>query len=347
MTATWDCQEARIALGVYVLGAIDPDERAAVDEHLDTCPRCRDELAEFMELPALLALVPSEEAIALADGPLPGDPLLLPPMTFLGRRRDTMSSDTVSGGLEAAPPLEATAPYPTLPPPAVPPAMPPTPVPPTPVQSSTAAPSTRFLAASAPDAAIARVPGPAQVAGSSAGPSAPGGPAADGEAYPPPPANVVDLAAVRRKRRGLASIAAVAAAAVVIGAASFGGAKLAASPAPAPAQQALGQDLHPAGAPNGAWLTAIGSNGQEAATVTYQSMRWGTQLAAKVSGLPVDTPCQMWVVEGDGARQLAGSWVTDSDEGNVWYPSSAGVTATDIKSFIITVQGGQPITVTI
>jgi len=53
------------------------------------------------------------------------------------------------------------------------------------------------------------------------------------------------------------------------------------------------------------------------------------------------------VVEGDGARQLAGSWVTDSDEGSVWYSSSAGVTATDIKSFIIAVRGGQPITVTI
>ena len=336
MTATWDCEEARIALGVYVLGAIDPDERAAVDEHLDTCPRCRAELAEFMELPGLLALVPSEEAIALADGPLPGDPLLLPPVTFLARRRDP-----VSGGLEASPPLEATAPYPTLPPPAVPPAAPPA-VPPATAASSTAVPPT----SSAPDAVIARFPVPDQMAGRAAGPSAPAGSASGGGAAPPPPANVVDLAA-RRKRRGLASIAAVAAAAVVIGAASFGGAKLAASPVPAPAPQALGQDLHPAGAPNGAWLTASGSNGQAAATVAYQSMRWGTQLAAKVSGLPVDTPCQMWVVEGDGARQLAGSWVTDSDEGNIWYPSSAGATATDIKSFIITVQGGQPITVTI
>jgi hypothetical protein len=342
MTATWDCQEARIALGVYVLGAIDPDERAAVDEHLDTCPRCRAELAEFMELPGLLALVPSEEAIALADGPLPGDPLLLPSVTFLARRRDT-----VSGGLGATPPLEATAPYPTLPPPAVPPAVPPATVPPTTVPPATVPSSTALPpTSSAPDAVIARFPVPAQLAGRAAGPSAPARSATDGGAPPPPPANVVDLAA-RRKRRGLASIAAVAAAAVVIGAASFGGAKLAASPAPAPAQQALGQDLHPAGPPNGAWLTATGSNGQAAATVAYQSMGWGTQLAAKVSGLPVDTPCQMWVVEGDGTRQLAGSWVTDSDEGNVWYPSSAGATATDIKSFIITVRGGQPITVTI
>jgi anti-sigma factor RsiW len=310
MTATWDCQEARIALGVYVLGAIDPDERAAVDEHLDTCQECRAELAEFMELPGLLALVPAEEAIALADGPLPGDPPLLPPVTFLARPRDPV-------------PLEATAPYPTLPPPAVPPAT------------------------GAPDAALAQFPVPSQLAGGTAEPSVPAGTRAADEA-PESPANVVDLAAARRRRRGLASVAAVAAAAVVIGAASFGGAKLAASPAPAaPAQQALGQDLHPAGPPNGAWLTATGSNGQAAATVAYQSMGWGTQLATKVSGLPVNTPCQMWVVERDGTRLLAGSWVTDADEGNVWYPTAAGASVTGIKSFVITVHGRQPINVTI
>jgi hypothetical protein len=110
------------------------------------------------------------------------------------------------------------------------------------------------------------------------------------------------------------------------------------------AQGLLG--LHPAGPPNGVWKTVSGSNGQAAATVAYQSMRWGTQLETKVSGLPVDTPCQMWVVDRDGTRHLAGSWVTDTDEGTVWYPSSAGASATDIKSFVITVQGGQPITVT-
>ena len=56
MTDTWDCQEARIALGVYVLGAIDPAERALVDAHLATCEACQAELAEFADLPALLAL---------------------------------------------------------------------------------------------------------------------------------------------------------------------------------------------------------------------------------------------------------------------------------------------------
>ena len=68
-----DCPEARISLGVYVLGAIDPAERALVDAHLATCRDCRDELAGLAGLPALLARVSTEEAIALAatDDPFP------------------------------------------------------------------------------------------------------------------------------------------------------------------------------------------------------------------------------------------------------------------------------------
>jgi anti-sigma factor RsiW len=71
---TMDHSEARISLGVYVLGAIDPAERALVEAHLATCRQCRDELAGLAGLPALLARVSTEEAIALAavdDGPFP------------------------------------------------------------------------------------------------------------------------------------------------------------------------------------------------------------------------------------------------------------------------------------
>ncbi|MEV4252687.1 zf-HC2 domain-containing protein, partial [Spirillospora sp. NPDC049652] len=52
-----DCGEVRTALGVYVLGAIDPPERARVDGHLTSCPACRDELAALAGLPALLGRV--------------------------------------------------------------------------------------------------------------------------------------------------------------------------------------------------------------------------------------------------------------------------------------------------
>jgi hypothetical protein len=61
MTPMWDCTEARLSLGVYVLGAIDPAERAMVDAHLQTCRECRDELAGLAGLPALLARVNPDE----------------------------------------------------------------------------------------------------------------------------------------------------------------------------------------------------------------------------------------------------------------------------------------------
>jgi hypothetical protein len=41
-------------LAGYVLGALDPQEAAAFEAHLATCPECRRELAELEGLPALL-----------------------------------------------------------------------------------------------------------------------------------------------------------------------------------------------------------------------------------------------------------------------------------------------------
>ena len=84
MTDAIECPQARVSLGVYVLGAIDPADRAMVDGHLSTCRDCRDELAGLAGLPALLARVTAEEALALAatDGPppaLPGAGRLAPP----------------------------------------------------------------------------------------------------------------------------------------------------------------------------------------------------------------------------------------------------------------------------
>ncbi len=60
------CREIRQALGVYVLGAIDPAERALVDEHLSSCQECREELASLAGLPAMLRKVPIVEAERLA-----------------------------------------------------------------------------------------------------------------------------------------------------------------------------------------------------------------------------------------------------------------------------------------
>ena len=69
MSGAASCREIRQSLGVYVLGAIDPAERAQVDEHLATCADCREELASLAGLPALLRKVPTAEAerLAVAD----------------------------------------------------------------------------------------------------------------------------------------------------------------------------------------------------------------------------------------------------------------------------------------
>src|SRR5580704_2509017 len=67
MNGSADCRDIRHALGVYVLGAIDPAERSVVDAHLSTCPECREELAGLAGLPALLRRIPVGEAQQLAD----------------------------------------------------------------------------------------------------------------------------------------------------------------------------------------------------------------------------------------------------------------------------------------
>jgi hypothetical protein len=62
------CRTYRELVGVYVVGAIEPGERALVDAHLSQCYECRDELAGLARLTALMHRVPVAEAerIALA-----------------------------------------------------------------------------------------------------------------------------------------------------------------------------------------------------------------------------------------------------------------------------------------
>jgi Putative zinc-finger len=68
MTGLTDCRHIRHALGVYVVGAIDPAERSVVDAHLSHCLDCREELAGLAGLPALLGRVPLADAESLALG---------------------------------------------------------------------------------------------------------------------------------------------------------------------------------------------------------------------------------------------------------------------------------------
>ena len=55
------CPEANAGLGAYVLGALEPDERSAIEDHLRGCATCSAELAGLQGLPALLARVRPED----------------------------------------------------------------------------------------------------------------------------------------------------------------------------------------------------------------------------------------------------------------------------------------------
>jgi hypothetical protein len=69
------CRAFRELLGVYVVGAIEPGERAAVDAHLSQCYECREELAGLAPLPALLHRVdPADAERILLARPPQADP---------------------------------------------------------------------------------------------------------------------------------------------------------------------------------------------------------------------------------------------------------------------------------
>jgi putative zinc finger protein len=67
-----------VALGAYVLGALEREERAGLEAHLETCDICREELDRLAPLPGLLSRLTVEEAEVLEttalgpEGPDPG-----------------------------------------------------------------------------------------------------------------------------------------------------------------------------------------------------------------------------------------------------------------------------------
>jgi predicted anti-sigma-YlaC factor YlaD len=260
MTQTMDCGNARICLGVYVLGSIDPADRALVDSHLGTCRDCRDELAGLAGIPALLARVDLEEAIALAEDAVPGT-----------EPKDGPEQED-GGTPEAGERPAGTQP-------------------------------------------------PRELLGT-----------------------VLDLAAARRRRQRWRTGLLSAAAAVIIAAGAFGGAEVAAQHK-APGLSAGSPDALDYGVPQSGWSTLHGSAGGMYGTVTYRGMGWGTQVGAKVVGVPVGTYCTLVAVGKNGTRTTIGGWTTDNVEGTIWYPASSGLPESQVREFQITVTGRQAITI--
>ncbi len=120
------CARARLELGVYLLGAMEPAQRAQVGSHLAACPWCREELAGLAWLPALLGKVPAGEAMRLAPdggGGAPGPPLeVLAGRVARTRRRRRLGAAAVVvlvAGIAAVVAPQALHPAAALPPAAV------------------------------------------------------------------------------------------------------------------------------------------------------------------------------------------------------------------------------------
>jgi hypothetical protein len=62
----------------YVMGALDPHDRRAYEEHLGSCPRCSAAVSELAGMPGLLAQVPVQQMLAPRSTPEPVPDTLLP-----------------------------------------------------------------------------------------------------------------------------------------------------------------------------------------------------------------------------------------------------------------------------
>jgi hypothetical protein len=63
------CNEVTLSLGVYLVGALEPAERSAVEAHLATCADCQRELDELAALPSMLDLLRIEDVESIGIGP--------------------------------------------------------------------------------------------------------------------------------------------------------------------------------------------------------------------------------------------------------------------------------------
>ncbi len=92
------CTQIRPELGVYLLGAIEPDRRSVVESHLPACDSCRAELSALAGLPSLLRRVPADTVRKLAaDDPAqvmsePPPNALLARMGAIRRRRNLLAA---------------------------------------------------------------------------------------------------------------------------------------------------------------------------------------------------------------------------------------------------------------
>lgn len=254
------CEEVRISLGVYVLGALDAEEAAEVEAHLETCAECRAELAALSGLPPLLALVSAKDVERAAAPPRAVLDRLVAASAKRGRRSRVLLALAASVVVAA---VGGTA------------------------WLSAAQTSSQDTAAGS---AVAAPQYESRLEGA-AGSAAAGGAASD-------------AAAAQAPRTGNDEIPRIFDAP--------------ASPVPTaerpPGTVAKKAEQPPAEATVTTSPEARGSNGDMRLTVRLVPQERGTQVVARVAGVPAGTVCTLRVIGKDGTVSVLGPWAVGSGE---------------------------------
>ncbi|WP_259406958.1 anti-sigma factor family protein [Microbispora sp. H10885] len=254
------CEEVRISLGVYVLGALDAEETAEVEAHLETCAECRAELAALSGLPPLLALVSAEDVERAAAPPRAVLDRLVAASAKRGRRSRVLLALAASVVVAA---VGGTA------------------------WLSAAQTSSQDTAAGS---AVAAPQYESRLEGA-AGSAAAGGAASDAAS---------DAAAAQAPRTGNDEIPRIFDAS--------------ASPVPSSGTVAKKAEQPPAEATVTTSPEARGSNGDMRLTVRLVPQERGTQVVARVAGVPAGTVCALRVVGKDGTVSVLGTWTVERGE---------------------------------
>ncbi|GAB3884550.1 anti-sigma factor family protein [Microbispora bryophytorum] len=295
------CEEVRISLGAYVLGALDAEETAEVEAHLDTCAACRAELAELSGLPPLLARVSAEDIERAAA----------PPRSVL----DSVFADVLANALADAPADAADAPTVAADAPTV-------------AASARRGRRSRVLLALAASVVVAAVGGTAWVsaaqrgsegtaAGSIAAAPDQASRAAKGQAAPDQTAQ--DQTAQDQTAHDLAGRADKSAEAFGEPFAAQESPVASSAPSAAASDGVMARKADPSRAEATATAPATpsearGSSGDARIVVRLVPHDGGTQVVARVAGVPAGTVGTWRAVAKDGTVSTLGSWTVGRGE---------------------------------
>ncbi|MFG1824718.1 anti-sigma factor family protein [Microbispora bryophytorum] len=295
------CEEVRISLGAYVLGALDAEETAEVEAHLDTCAACRAELAELSGLPPLLARVSAEDIERAAA----------PPRSVL----DGVFADVLANALADAPADAADAPTVAADAPTV-------------AASARRGRRSRVLLALAASVVVAAVGGTAWVsaaqrgsegtaAGSIAAAPDQASRAAKGQAAPDQTAQ--DQTAQDQTAHDLAGRADKSAEAFGEPFAAQESPVASSAPSAAASDGVMARKADPSRAEATATAPATpsearGSSGDARIVVRLVPHDGGTQVVARVAGVPAGTVGTWRAVAKDGTVSTLGSWTVGRGE---------------------------------